>query len=94
MEDSSTIKRIPPKKWCVKVYANSKPDNVLVWRRYIAEHHNINLAKHGSWSADGYINQDGWWSDVTNFCTEITMDEFIEITSFIKKIRLWKIKAH
>ena len=91
MEDSSTIKRIPPKKWCVKVYANSKPDNVLVWRRYIAEHHNINLAKHASWSADGYINQDGWWSDVTNFCTEITMDEFIEITSFIKKIRLWKI---
>ena len=100
MEDSSTIKRIPPKKWCVKVYANSKPDNVLVWRRYIAEHHNINLAKHASWSADGYINQDGWWFNefedlfISSIENEITLDEFIEITSFIKKIRLWKIKAH
>jgi|JI9StandDraft_1071089.scaffolds.fasta_scaffold717473_2 hypothetical protein len=73
----------------------------FIWRQYMAKYHNNNLPLDGRWSADGYINQDGWWFNefedlfISSIENEITLDEFISFFyphKKLKKFRIWEIK--
>ena len=83
------------------ISANNTPVDVIRWRQYMAKYHNNNLPLDGRWSADGYINQDGWWFNefedlfISSIENEITLDEFISFFyphKKLKKFRIWEIK--
>jgi len=62
------FKFILPTKWCVKVEANNKPEEIAVWRK---------TKTSSEWINPGYLDCDGWHTkEFNNSCIEITFDQF------------------